>query len=207
MKNKTKKNAFWYGFILLIIVITFTHLVTASSVKEPISSTADFSKLNLSVSDVRIVESIVERDLISGKPRVTWSANEHNKLVVVTLEGLVTEKNYYTFMPDSFALFCQYQTIGTTKNNEKRIEHVIKRSKAIRVITDTNTDENWSIQGKNYSVTITRILKTGPVKMEIGVIIPSEVNCFEVVIPTILSSYTMAPLQLNSALSKKSSDE
>jgi hypothetical protein len=204
MQTKLEQSISLFQIALVAIMVVFGTSTAVPAAKEVSNAVADFSTLNLKVTGVRIVDKIEENDIISGKPRVTWSANAPDKLVVVTLEGQVPAENYYTFMPDSFALFCEYQTnkCSSRLSSQDEIKTVlaIKQCRAIRILS--GTVNNWSIRGHDYSVIITHLLKPGLFKMEIGAIVPAEAKNFTVIIPVSIPSQVMVPSTAETGTSK-----
>jgi hypothetical protein len=148
MRNKLEQNISLLQSILVTVVVIFGVSTTAMAAKEITDAVADFSTLNLKVTGVRVVDKIEENDIISGKPRVTWSASGPDNLVVVTLEGVVTAENYYTFTPDGFALFyeCQTKRGGRrpSMQDDIKTEQSIRKCRAIRVLTGSMN--RWTIQ-------------------------------------------------------------
>jgi hypothetical protein len=186
MNVRSKQNVSSLIMIIMVVVFNSSTVARVSAGSKISNSNADFAGLQLKVIGIRLEDKIEEKDFLTGKTRATWCANKpDNNLIVVTLQGIVPSKGYYTFMPDSFALFYDYEKSKGRRSyngSEREVICGIKHCRAIRIVDTTG---NWSIRPPDHSVTITQLLSPGPFTMEVAAIIPAEAASCSVIIPTL----------------------
>ena len=179
MSKKTITNIKLLCCVLAVsIIVAFTCSCQEVNARKFPSTLDDLARLKLKVTGVRLEQKIEDR---TTKYQVIQILHPEKgeRLVVVTLEGVAPSEDRYSYDRDAFSLFCYCKSSKTGLARGKDESPTTKRTipcKAIRTVNTPPHPDTWTFPVVGFRSVIRSLFFAGPVTIEIGFVIPDEVN-------------------------------
>lgn len=141
-------------------------------------SLRDLGQLGLRVTKTEVRDRIRGYFTRLGHSEVL-SADEHQRLVVVQLTGVITQPWAITLVPTEFAAVFEQVPVELSDNTRTQ-DFDIRMSSAV------GRHDGWAINAEGDRLTVTFFLcDPGPVEIQVAFILPEDVSKFDVRFPAL----------------------
>jgi len=157
--------------IFISLLLSLIGLMCLNAISQELPFLMDLAQLKLEVTNTEVVDQI-------SSFFTTLSANEGDKLFVVTLIGIVTDPCQIIIGAEEFSAIYEEET--TNNKSEKGTRLYLKGSAAIA------KGNIWVISSVNVRVTTTYpIEEPGPIIIKVAFILPEKITNFFVRYPAL----------------------
>ena len=168
--------------IFISLLLSLIGLICLNTISQELPFLMDFAQLKLEVTNTEVVDQISS---YFGLDTLTLSAKEGDKIVVVTLKGIVPHPCRITIEPRDFSVICEEET--TKSKGEKEV------SLGFRV-----SDATSGVTGESWGWLLTRSTftgKPGPIILKMAVCLPEKITNFFVRYPVLAKGKTTISAQ------------
>ena len=170
------KNSICFVFTIFLAMLLFT---ASAFGFQTIPNLTDFAKLNLKIKDMKITDEIS-----SGNK--TLSAQENERLIVITLEGEIPFECIYSISDADFNAVCEIEKTFSIGNMQGKYCEVVRAS-AIEI------NSVWGIPEENENIQLACPSKPGPVTLKIAFVLPKYIDNFSISYPTLIQEKVIIP--------------
>ena len=167
--------------IFILFLLSLIGLICLNAISQELPFLMDFAQLKLEVTNTEVVDQI---SCVFCTDTITFSAKEGDKIVVVTLKGIVPHPCRITIEPRDFSVIYEEET--TNSKGEKEVSLGFRVSDATSV---TGESWGWLLTRSTFTG------KPGPIILKMAVCLPEQITDFFVRYPVLAKGKTTISAQ------------